>query len=383
MTDQDKQTPTTDTPESASSKTAAAQTAESQSTENRAATTPPKAKAKPRKTKARQGGGRGWRIVLVLLIVIGLLAAAGYYWGRPYYQQVLVQWSAWSSLPQQQAGLAAEVSRLNDELSRAEQARDDLRSELNNARDEMEQLVVDTAQRLSRRDDLDADQWPLEEALALLRLAERRLQLDGNAQVALNLLDAADQVLADLSAAAVLPVRRQIAQDRLALQSIDAPDINGLYFRLDAIDERLAGLQWTPAQRLAPEQQEDTEAELSPWAAFRNSLGSLVTISRLEADHQASPLLDDFQRWRQHSRLLLEEVQLAVLSREQALFDAALGQLSEQLAPMRQELDVQPLLEQLAELEGTALNPDLPDINASVQALENYLSRSAATEADQ
>jgi len=240
-----------------------------------------------------------------------------------------------------------------------------------------------TAQRLSRSDDLDADQWPLEEALALLRLAERRLQLDGNAQVALNLLDAADQVLADLSAAAVLPVRRQIAEDRLELQSIEAPDINGLYFRLDAIDERLAGLQWTPAQRLAPEQQEDTAAELSPWAAFRNSLGSLVTISRLDTDHQASPLLDDFERWRQHSRLLLEEVQLALLSRQQALFDAALRQLSEQLQPMRQELDVQPLLAQLAELNGTQLNPDLPDINASVQALENYLSRSATTEADQ
>jgi len=373
MTDQDKQTATTDTPESASTKPA----------DTQAASKPSKAKAKPRKTKAGKGGGRGWRILLVLLILIGLLAAAGYYWGRPYYQQFLVQWSAWTTMPQQQAGLVAEVSRLNDELSRAEQARDGLRRELNNARVELEQLVVDTAQRLSRSEDLSADQWPLEEALALLRLAERRLQLDGNAQVALNLLDAADQVLADLSAAAVLPVRRQIAEDRLALQSIDAPDINGLYFRLDAIDERLAALQWTPAQRLAPQQQPDTDAATSPWAAFRNSLGSLVTISRLETDFQASPLLDDFERWRQHSRLLLEEVQLALLSREQALFDATLRQLSEQLQPMRQELDVQPLLDQLVELNGTQLNPDLPDIDSSVQALENYLSRSATTEADQ
>ncbi|PTY38213.1 hypothetical protein BGP77_17370 [Saccharospirillum sp. MSK14-1] len=374
MTDQDKQTTTPDTPESGASKPS----------ETQAASAP--SKAKPRKASNSATGkrrGRGWRILLVLLIVIGLLVAAGYYWGRPYYQQALAQWSAWSSLPQQQAGLAAEVSRLNDELSRAEQARDTLRNELNNARVELEKMVVDTAQRLSRREDLDADQWPLEEALALLRLAERRLQLDGNAQVALNLLDAADQILADLTAAAVLPVRRQIADDRLALQSIDAPDINGLYFRLDAIDDRLVALQWTPAQRLAPQEQSETDAETSPWAAFRNSLGSLVTISRLEVDHQASPLLDDFERWRQHSRLLLEEVQLAVLSRDQALFDAALDQLSEQLEPMRQEVTIQPLLDQLAELSGTALNPDLPDINTSVQALENYLSRAAQTEGEQ
>jgi len=107
MTDQDKQTTTTDTAAPASSKSA----------EAHAATTPPKAKAKPGKTKARKGGGRGWRIVLVLLLVIGLFAAAGYYWGRPYYQQFLAQWSAWASLPQQQAGLAAEVSRLNDDRS--------------------------------------------------------------------------------------------------------------------------------------------------------------------------------------------------------------------------------------------------------------------------
>lgn len=371
MTDPDKQHPTTDTSTSASSQTA----------DNQAASAPPKARARAKtKAAARKGRGRGWRLLLLLLIVIGLLAAAGYYWGRPYYQQWLTQWSAWMELPQQQAELAADVARLEGQLSAAQQGRDDLSAALNNARTELEQLVVDTAQRLSRRDDLDADRWPLEEALTLLRLAERRLQLDGNAQVALNLLDAADQVLADLTAAAVLPVRRQIAEDRLALQSIDAPDINGLYFRLEAIDERLANFQWTLAQRLAPDVQAQPNAEQSPWAAFRNSLGSLVTISRLEADHQASPLLDDFERWRQHSRLVLEQVQLAVLSRDQALFDAALAQLDEQLTPMRAELDVDPLLAQLAELSGTQLNPDLPDINDSVQALENYLSRSAGTE---
>lgn len=366
MTDQEKQTSTTDTP-----------------VDTQAAPAASKAKTQAGKTKTRKAGGRGWRVLLVLLILIGLLAASGYYWGRPYYQQWLTQWAAWRSLPQQQAGLAAEVSRLNDKLNQAERAGDELRNELSRARAELEQLVVDSAQRLSRRDDLDADQWPLEEALALLRLAERRLQLDGNAQVALNLLDAADQILADLSAAAVLPVRRQLADDRLALQSVDAPDINGLYFRLDAIDERLAALQWTPAQRLAPEPQSDNATADSPWVAFRHSLGSLVTISRLEADHQASPLLDDFERWRQHSRLLLEEVQLALLSRQQVLFEAALHQLTDQLMPMRQELEVQPLLDQLAEINGTQLNPQLPDISASVQALENYLSRAATTEADQ
>lgn len=369
MTDQDKQTPTTDT------------TASSQPAQKPTDSAKPKARTKPPKSPKTPGRGRFWRWLLVLVILLGGLGGAGYYWGQPYYQQALADWSSWRELPAQQAQLADQVARLNNQLQSAEQERSSLRNELNNARSELEQMMIDTAQRLSRRDDLDANRWPLEEALALLRLAERRLQLDGNAQVAHNLLDAADAVLADLTAAAVLPVRRQIAQDRLALESIDAPDINGLYFRLEAIDERLAALQWTPAQRLAPEPQTEP-GEQSAWDAFVDSLSSLVTISRLETDHQASPLLDDFERWRQHSRLLLEEVQLALLTREQALFDAALDQLSEQLTPMRQELDVDPLLQQLNELAGTRLNPQLPDISASVRALDNYLSRSATQEGD-
>ncbi|WP_108126336.1 uroporphyrinogen-III C-methyltransferase [Saccharospirillum mangrovi] len=372
MTEHDKQTPSTES-------------VSSQPAEKNTAQTPPKAKSKPVKTAKKKGSGRGWRVFLVLLIVLGLLAGAGYYWGQPYYQSLLAQWSQWRALPQQQAALAAEIERLNNELNAERQARSSFASALQNTRSELEQMIVDTAQRLSRRDDLDTNQWPLEEALALLRLSERRLQLDGNAQVALNLLDAADQVLANMTAAAVLPVRRQIAQDRLALQSIDAPDINGLYFRLDAIDDRIANFQWTPAERLAPQDQtqaSSADEPLSPWAAFRNSLGSLVTVTRLDAPHQASPLLDDFERWRQHSRLLLEEVQLALLSREQALFDAALAQLTEQLTPMRQELDVEPLIAQLTELAGTQLNPTLPDISASVRALETYLSRSGDAEGD-
>lgn len=363
MTDQDKQTPS-ETPSETASPQAATKASASA-----------KAKPKPKAPKAKRAksGGRGWFTLLLILVVIAALIAGGYYYGRPYVENLL---DDWRDLPQQTSALAEDVARLSGELDDARQANQQLSQQLQQARAELEQLVVDTAQRLTRRDDLEADRWPLEEALALLRLAERRLQLDGNTAVALNLLDAADQILADLTAAAVLPVRRQIADDRLALQSVDAPDINGLYFRLEAIDERLATFQWTPAEKLEPEMQPEEEA-VSPWAAFRNSLGSLVTIRRLETDHQASPLLDDFELWRQRSRLLLEEVQLALLAGEQPLYDAALAQLTEQLTTMRQELAVEPLISELNSLAGTALNPSLPDIGSSAQALEDYMSRSA------
>lgn len=102
--------------------------------------------------------------------------------------------------------------------------------------------MINSAQRWNRDADRTENRWPLEEALTLTRLAEQRLQLDSSATVASGLLKAADTILANMDQAAVLPLRRQLAADMLALNSTDSADINGLYFTLEAMAEHIREL---------------------------------------------------------------------------------------------------------------------------------------------
>jgi uroporphyrin-3 C-methyltransferase len=325
-----------------------------------------------RKSRTRRGGpGRNRRLwvalVVLLVFIVGLSGLV--YWGWQQYQTLL---STTVQVQSDQASLRQQVSSLSRSLNDSVSAREQLARQTSQQQADLEAMLIETAQRLSRRQDLDADRWPLEEALTLLRLAERRLQLDRDATIAISLMNAADQVLAGLTQAAVLPVRRQIAADRLALQSVSSADVNGAYFRLEAIAERIAGSLWVPAARLEPQEQAITELS---WAAFRDSLSSLVTVSRLDVPFEAPPLLSDFAQWQQHSQLLTEQVQLALLAQNQPLYDAALEQLHLRISAMSTELGLEAMVNDLDTLQGLNLEPDYPDVHGSVESLERYMTR--------
>lgn len=307
-------------------------------------------------------------VLVLILFVVGLIWLV--VWGWQQYR-VLQQES--DTVVSSLSELRQQVSSLSVQLDRSNSERERLAQSIRQEQQALESMLTETAQRLSRRQDLESDRWPLEEALTLLRLAERRLQLDGDASVAIGLLNAADQVLAGLTEAAVLPVRRQIAADRLALQSVSSVDLNGTYFRLEAIAERIASRQWSPAERLEPQAQ-SSETDIT-WQSFRDSLSSLVTVSRLDVPYQAPPLLSEFAQWQQHSLLLTEQVQLALLARNQPLYNEALEQLRARVAIMSSELELDAIESELASLQGLTLTPDFPDINASVEALEQYMTR--------
>ena len=330
--------------------------------------------APPRRRRGKAGGGSGRSNRLLISVLVLVLFVAGLawlvYWG---WQQYRVLQQETNTVVSSLSELRQQVSSLSVRLESSEDARERLAQQVQQEQQALEAMLIETAQRLSRRQDLDADRWPLEEALTLLRLAERRLQLDGDATIAISLLNAADQVLAGLTEAAVLPVRRQIASDRLALQSVGSIDLNGTYFRLEAINEQIASRQWSPAERLEPREQ-SSETPLS-WQTFRDSLSSLVTVSRLDVPYQAPPLLSEFAQWQQHSLLLTEQVQLALLARNQPLYNEALTQLQSRIATMSDELELGAIETELDALQGLTLTPDFPDIHASVEALEQYMTR--------
>lgn len=299
--------------------------------------------------------------LLGFVLVLGL--AGGGYW-------------LWLQVEQMKVDQAAQVSALEQALSNNEsrlaqlQSRAQANSNWQQAVADLEDLVTASAQRWNRQSNRTDERWPLEEALTLTRLAQQRLQLDASATIAIGLLKSADEVLASQDQAAVLPLRRQLAEDILALETTSAADVNGFFFSLDAIANQIRDLDWVPQPTL----QTDIPEDVSPMLGFWHGLKQIVVIQRLDVPMEAPALQSDFEYWRQHTLLLIEQIQLALLARNQSLYEAGLEQAAAQLSVMASQFDVDVWQARLAELRAAVLNPNWPDITNSAQAIELYLS---------
>jgi uroporphyrin-3 C-methyltransferase len=301
--------------------------------------------------------------VVVLLVAVAALLAAGY----SFWQ---VNQSALAAFAQQQQSLEIRLEDSQRQIAQLQVDSQDSSAGWQQAGAKLETLVIDSAARLNRVANRNENRWPLEEALTLTRLAQQRLQLDASALVAKGLLRSADQILSTLDQAAVLPLRRQLAIDLLALESTPSVDVNGLYFTLDALAGQIKDLSWLPKPSLTTA----LPSEDTPLTGFWHSLKQIVVIQRLDVPMQAPALMDDFERWRQHQLLLIEQSQLALLARNQALYDAALSQARAALAQMASQLPTELWQQQIGELQAAVLNPQWPDLQGSRAAIELYLS---------
>lgn len=235
--------------------------------------------------------------------------------------------------------------------------------------------------RLGRLDDtLNVEQrraWLLNEADHYLHLAQQHLQLTRDLTGARTLLEVADRLLAAHGDTRLLPLREAIARDRLALVAAQSLDMPGLYLRLAALSERVAALQ-IPAESggrgrqrgevVAPAAPTDSSIE-SGWARLR----SLVTIRRYDAPLQ--PLMSDADRAlvREALRLDLSQAQLGLLRGEPVVYrgslQAARGRLSRYFAQLP-KAELQGLQQELDALTAVDIRPALPDLAASLRALD-------------
>ncbi|EAR11006.1 uroporphyrinogen-III C-methyltransferase [Reinekea blandensis] len=333
-------------------------------TETTGSKSSPAQKARPAPAKSTVKRGRTAGILALMLLVVLAGIAGGGYWGWQWLQQSL------SALDQQNQQLARELETATAQLRQFESMAERTDDQWRSAIDDLETLVVESAQRWNAQSDRTENRWPLEEALTLTRLAAQRLQLDADAGIAVRMLQSADVILAQMDQAAVLPLRRQLAQDILALQSTVSADVNGIFFKLDAVSDQVRELSWAPK----PQTQEPVPDSADPASGFWHGLKNVVVISRLDVPMAAPALQSDFERWRQHTLMLIEQTQLALLAGNQRLYDTALQQTVEQIEQMQSQVRLNGIQATLAEVTGAVLNPQWPDIDASIEAIEDYLA---------
>lgn len=338
--------------------------------------------------KAPRSGGRGLA-AFALLVGLGGAAAAGWsLWQlqelralQVHEQQQLAQLrSVRDSNAQQVDDLAKRLdSRLAALPSAAEL--DERRRLLARLQSDQQQL----SQRLESVLDGSRQDWRLDEAEHLLRLATLRLSAMQDVASAEALVLAADEILREQDDPAAFAAREQLSRSLEALRITARPDRVGLFLQLGALREQAATLN-----PLAPtfEGQGDVlsglaaEGDGSAW--WSEWLATLAQYFRIEfdADRNVRPLLSgqSLGQVRLSLSLALEQAQWAALHGHTGVYRQSLQQ-AEEILDAHFNLDnpdSRALRQRFAELADAPIEVRVPDLSESLEALQVYLQRKQA-----
>lgn len=218
------------------------------------------------------------------------------------------------------------------------------------------------------------DQWTLAEIEQVLLSAAQQLQLAGNVKAAIIALENADTRLQRLDKPQFTPLRRAIAADLAQLRATPTVDEIGVSAQLEALAAQHARWPLASAQ--------SSEASAAPRAPRATDLGTellnelkrLVQIRRLGENEAVLLAPDQAFFLRENLRLRLLSARLALLSQDQAGFQADV-QAAEQLLNQyfnTQDAGVAAAVRALKQLGRLQIAVKLPEIRASLAALESF-----------
>ncbi len=347
-----------------------------------------------------------WMALAALVVAVLAAIAAGYAW---YQSAVTARLEAgdqrgvvervadgFDDVRQAQAGFEQRFDALGERLAALEsesaaaleQASRERRDALAEIRSEMEALSASVEQVYT---DLgrSVDTWMLEEVEQLLLLANQRLALAHDAELAATALDLADAKLAEIGDPALVPVRERIANERAALAALPRLDVEGAALRLASLMETVSGMPLAQDMRRPEWESGDAPDEASSAAEtggverfareVLDDLGNLVRVRRV--DQARLPKLTPVQRFLvdENLRMKLTAAQLALLRGNGALYRQSLQGASD-WAQRYLHTDAEPvrqLLEALDQLAALPLDRDVPSVDGSLAQLREVMSERA------
>ncbi|MFT6916263.1 MAG: uroporphyrin-3 C-methyltransferase [Motiliproteus sp.] len=344
----------------------------------------PKAKTAPEKSRTHKTTVSKLAILALLLALIAL-AIIGY--GYTLIQQLHTQQTT------QLSGFKEQLSSSGSANRQLQQQNGQILGELKQMRsasiqqqsnvDELQTRLSKSMQQVSKLGTGTRKDWLLAEVEYLLRLANQRVLMEGNASGALSLLQGADQILKETDDVSIYPVRKALAQDMVALESVPTIDIEGIFLKLNAINNQVDSLRLLPItdkhqlpeilKQITPDSMSQVNAT---WASAMDKLGNLIVIRHRE--DAVTPLLSPEQHYflTQNLHLMLEQTQQSLLQGKQAAFDAGLKKSAQWIGSYFEATDptTRALLRNLSDLEGIEIAPALPDISGSLRELKSYLA---------
>nr|WP_067290875.1 uroporphyrinogen-III C-methyltransferase [Marinobacterium profundum] len=346
---------------------------------------PPKGTDTPKKAKT-------WPALVALvlsiiaLVLIAYLGWQGWQWQQGNAQALQqISEQADSAQAEGQTQLAQELDNLQQQMATLKTQAQTDKSGIDALQERLTQSIqqVMSGQQSSRKD------WLLAEVEYLLRLANQRVLMEQTADGALKLLKSADLILKETDDVSIYEVRKALAADIAALESVPRLDTEGAFLQLGALNIQVDHLSLVPItnKRELPAMLEQItpDSVSESWTqGLKASLdGAMSKFEQLiviqHRDEPVEPLLSPEQHFflQQNLHLMLEQAQLALLQRKQNAYDSALGKAENWIDTYfdPQDATTNALLRGIAELKLLQVSPEVPDISGSLNTLKAYLQQ--------
>lgn len=267
-----------------------------------------------------------------------------------------------AQLAQQQGATSAELARLRNQ-------------------------VAEFGARVRATDATPSREWKLLEAEYLLSMASRKLRFERDVVAAIALYELADAALADAASDEAYPLRQALAGELASLRSVELPDTESLFLRLDillaqadslvlagtSIDGMRAAFEAEELFTSTPEAERTPQAETSlPRQLIDESFEFLrsVFVWR-KIDEPAQALVSARLGGARELKLILEQAKLALLAGDEILFDRQLDSARLWIERNGEQgtASVDAALTELDQLKGVVLRPRLPLIGGALRSV--------------
>jgi uroporphyrin-3 C-methyltransferase len=353
--------------------------------------------AAPHLPRARSRSSGLRRFLIIMLVLVPVLLAI--FW--LVYEQLrvlsLIETLQTENMALQQNAPATAPAAVPDELLATladRQSLEALRTSLETRIAALASSTASVEQRLEAEPTQRVVQeWLWTEAEYLLRLANQKLTLQGDADSALLILSTVDEMLRDSGDATVLGVRDALAGEMLALRNLEYVDVPGLYVRMNnllpLIDQ--LSLRNTLVQNYSDQLAAQQGATLSADTGFGvralELLGSIFVWQEWDVAPEALLPPQQEATLKQNLRLMLEQAQLALLMAEQEVYRSSLEKGRDWMTRYF-AIDAgagRTLGQELESLAAATVATSRPDISGSLALLQQANARraqSATTDSD-
>lgn len=220
-------------------------------------------------------------------------------------------------------------------------------------------------------------QWKVYEAEYLLGIANQKLQLESDVAAAIAMMEAADAALLASGSSRVFGVRQAIANELTRLRTVTFFDRAGVYLEIGALIQEVENIDIVNSMRenfeasLVAGDSPQTRPATDSQDIFGESLEFLRSVfvwRQWDETPNATLAPEQSEFIRQNLKLMLEQSQLALLMKDQAVFTESLNKSREWLDryAVVDSSSVELITNSLANLSEINVDPVLPGINESL-----------------
>jgi uroporphyrin-3 C-methyltransferase len=329
--------------------------------------------------------GNGPSPMLVAFAVVALLLAIYAHWRFGQFDERIDRVRGQvTQLRGTQDRLAGQLATLTARLETSQNA---MRTEMRGLRELPAQVneLGRSVEELRTRTEAPQRAWVRAEALYLLDLGERRLNLEHDVVTAIVAMETADARLAALNDPAVVEVRRLLARELAELRAVPVPDLPSVLSRIAAVEDAVAtlpvlGVPVTKGRQLeaAPEPRGPLERGLHRLA---QALRDLVSLKRIDPATTRLVTQEEVSLRRQHLELLLFAARIAAMEPDAAAYEQSLqaaetwlGEFFDVASPAAAGARTE-----IAALRSVNIAPRLPAVGAAARQLQRVMRGNTAS----